>query len=259
MVTKEDVSRLLKELDIKPDDVVTIHSSLRAIGEIENGADGLIDFFCEYLGDGLFIVPTHTWANVTKENPFFDVKKTEPCIGTLPKIAAFRKDGVRSLHPTHSMAVFGKEAKEYVRGEEKSTTPAPCGGALSRLCENNGKILLVGVGQERNTFIHAVDEMVGVPNRLSNEPFDVIIRDHDGKEHKVSGFRGHMRDFSIYFPNYKTAFEFNHVVKYSKLGNAQVCCCDARGVADVLKKIWQRTDHDLCERLEIIPEKYYNV
>ena len=64
MITKQDILNFLEGAGIKPDDIVTIHCSLRAIGTIENGADGLIDAFCEYLHDGLFIVPTHTWDKV---------------------------------------------------------------------------------------------------------------------------------------------------------------------------------------------------
>ena len=61
LLTKQDIFTFLKDAGIKHDDKVTIHSSLRAIGRIENGADGLIDAFCEFLNEGLFIVPTHTW------------------------------------------------------------------------------------------------------------------------------------------------------------------------------------------------------
>lgn len=257
MVTKCDIVNLLKEFNIKSDDVVTMHCSLKAIGEIENGADGLIDAIKDYLCDGIFFVPTHTWANVTKENPFYDVSTTEPCIGVLPKIAAKRKDSVRSLHPTHSVAAFGKDAREFVAGEEKSTSPAPVGSPLSRLYENNGKILLIGVGQERNTYIHAVDEMLDIPKRLSDTPFGVTIKDENGRLYKLSGFRPHSRDWSCCFPNFDEAFRHHGVVSFSKLGGANVCCCDAKKLTDVLKKIWSRADHDVCEKIEIIPKEYY--
>ncbi len=130
MVSKKDIFHLLEECNIEKDDIVTIHCSLRAIGELENGAEGLIDAFCEYLEDGLFIVPTHTWANVTKEHPFYDVKTTKPCIGALAEVAAFRPNGVRSLHPTHSVTAFGKNAADFVKGEENSASPAPVDGCL---------------------------------------------------------------------------------------------------------------------------------
>ena len=144
MLTRNDVFTLLESFGIRRNDVVTMHSSLREIGPIEGGADGLIDALKDYLCDGLLLIPTHTWANVNAANPHFDVRSTVPCIGTMAKVAAFRKDGIRSLHPTHSMAAFGKNAREYIQGEEKSRTPAPVGGALSRLYELNGKVLQIG-------------------------------------------------------------------------------------------------------------------
>ncbi len=262
MVTQKDIIRFLESSKIKHDDIVTIHCSLRSIGEIENGADGLIDAFCEYLSDGMFIVPTHTWDNVSKENPFYDVRTTMPCIGVLSQVAAFRSNGVRSLHPTHSVTVFGKNAEEYVKGEEKSATPAPVGGCLSRLYERNGKILLIGVGHERNTYLHSVDERLNIPDRLSPEAFEITIRDYDGNLHKSPPFHTHFTSasdtcVSEYYPNYKEAFEYTGAVTYSQLGNALVYCCDARKMTDTVKKIWSRADRDLCISKNLITSKYY--
>ena len=251
MVTKEDIFHLLRECNIKKDDIVTIHCSLRAIGAVEGGADGMIDAFCAYLTEGLFIVPTHTWANVNKEHPFYDVRTTEPCVGVLAKVAAFRKDGVRSLHPTHSVAVFGKKAAEFVKGEENSATPAPVEGCLNRLYEENGKILLVGVGHERNTYLHAVDERLDIPDRLADEGFQITIRDYEGNEMTSPPFHTHYTKaidvcVSDYYPNYKEVFEHAGAVTYHRLGDALVYCCDARKMTDVLKEIWDKTDRDLC-------------
>lgn len=262
MVTKQDVFNFLEEAGIKRDDKVTIHCSLRSIGAIENGADGLVDAFVEYLSEGLFIVPTHTWDNVNRKNPYFDVKTTVPCIGTLAKVAAFRKDGVRSLHPTHSVAVFGKNAAEYVKGEEKSVTPTPVGGALSRLYEENGKILLVGVGHERNTYLHAVDERYDIPDRLNPDTFEITIEDYDGNLHKSPPYHTHHSEnckvcVSEYYPNYKKAFEHTKAVTYHKLGNATVYCCDAVKMTDTVRILWQKTDHDLCIEECPVPASYY--
>lgn len=261
MVTEKDIFKLLTKCNVKNTDKLTMHCSLRAIGEIEGGADGLIDAMKSYLSEGLFLVPTHTWANVTPENPIFDVKTSVPCIGTLPKIAAFRSDGIRSLHPTHSLTVFGKGAAEYVEGEEKSATPAPIGGALSRLYEENGKILLIGVGQERNTYLHAVDERLNIPNRLSPEGFVIKIIDADGKEMFSPPFHCHKAvgssDISMQYPNYERAFEYHGAITYHRLGNATVRCCDARKMTDVVRLLWKNADHDLCINIEEIPKKYY--
>lgn len=264
MVTREELFEMLHGFGIKHDDKVTMHISLKAVGEIEGGAEGLIDGFCKYLHDGLFIVPTHTWSNVNKDNPIYDVKKTVPCIGTLPTIAAFHPKAKRSLHPTHSLAVFGKDAEEYIKGEECSSTPAPLGGALNRLYEENGKILLVGVGHECNTYLHAVDERINIPNRINPETFVATIIDENGRELQSPQFHTHYTEgleggCSDYYPNYKKAFEVLGGVAYGRLGNALVYCCDARKITDIAERIWKNTDHDLCVGVEEIPDEYYLV
>lgn len=262
MITKHDIFTFLEGAGIKPDDVVTIHCSLRAIGKIEHGADDLIDAFCEYLQDGLFIVPTHTWDKVGRSSPYYDVRSTVPDIGTLAEVAAFRKDGVRSLHPTHSVAAFGKGAAEFVRGEEKCASPAPVGSCISRLYEANGKVLLVGVGHERNTYLHSVDERLGIPDRLNPTPFEITIVDYDGRILKSPPFHTHFtaasdRCVSEYYPNYKEAFEYTGAVTYSRLGNALVYVCDCKKMTDTCKRIWENADHDLCISAEPIPEELY--
>lgn len=262
MITKNDIFEFLKNSGIKHDDKVTVHCSLRSIGKIENGADGVIDAFCGYLSDGLFIVPTHTWDNVGRDNPFYDVRTTVPCIGTLPKIAAFRPDVVRSLHPTHSVAVFGNNAAEFVKGEENSASPAPVGGCLSRLYEENGKVLLIGVGHDKNTYLHAVDERLNIPDRLNPNAFTITIKDYNGKLLASPPFHTHYTAacktcVSENYPNYKEAFEYTGAVTYSQLGNALVYCCDARRMTDTVRMIWDKADKDLCITREPIPERYY--
>ena len=88
MLTQKDIHEFLKNAGIRPTDTTLIHTSMRSLGKVEGGCDGLIDAFVSYLTDGLFIVPTHTWANVGEENPVFDVNLTRPCIGALPTVAA---------------------------------------------------------------------------------------------------------------------------------------------------------------------------
>lgn len=262
MITKHEISDFLRDAGIKHDDTVTVHCSLRSIGKIENGADGLIDAFREYLHDGLFIVPTHTWDKVCRESPYYDVRSTVPDIGTLAEVAAFRKDGVRSLHPTHSVAAFGKNAAEFVRGEEKCASPAPVGSCISRLYEANGKVLLIGVGHERNTYLHSVDERLQIPDRLKQSAFEITIVDRDGKILKSPPFHTHFTAasdtcVSEYYPNYKEAFEYTGAVTYSKLGNALVYVCDCRKMTDTCRKIWEKADRDLCISAAPVPRELY--
>ena len=265
MITKQDIFRLLEAGGIAHDDVVTIHASLRAPGPIEGGADGLIDALREYLHDGLLLIPTHTWAVVNADNPVFDVRSTVPNIGTLARVAAFRPDAVRTLHPTHSLAVFGpnrQAVQAFIQGEERAATPAPMGGCLSRLYELGGKVLLLGVGHERNTYLHAVDERMDLPNRLAPQGFPVTIVDWEGREHHTHDFHPHFVEgvpigCSEYYPNYKRALEACSAVTYGQLGNATVYICDCRKMTDCVMQLWQHAESDLCTGKMEIPESWY--
>lgn len=170
MYTKDELKRQIQEMGILPTDTVLIHTSMRAVGEVENGADGVIDAFVEYLSDGLFLVPTHTWDRVYDEQPVYDVRSTVPCVGALPKAAAFRSDGVRSLHPTHSMWACGKGADEYVKNEGNALSPCPPGSAWDRLAEVGAKILLIGVGNDKNTFIPPSKRLLTFPTDSRKSP-----------------------------------------------------------------------------------------
>ena len=260
MFTKDELKLQIKEMGVLPGDTVIIHTSMRKIGEVEGGADTVIDAFKEYLSEGLFLVPTHTWDLVCPKMPIYDVNKTVPVIGALPRAAAFRKDGIRSLHPTHSVWATGRGAEEFIAGEEKAESPSPPKFLWDRLADVKAKILLLGVGNDKNTFIHSVDEVLDIPDRLNDETFEVIILDADGKEYRHP-YRGHhcskSDDVSQNFVNFEKAFVEMGVQTYGKFGNAEVRIVDAAKAKELLIKIYSRADRDLCiEKMEI-PEEWY--
>ncbi|MBE6607416.1 MAG: AAC(3) family N-acetyltransferase [Ruminococcaceae bacterium] len=246
---------LLEQIEksgIAPSDTVMIHSSLHALGEVDGRADGLIAAFREYLSDGLLLIPTHTWANVHKDSPVFDVRTTLPCIGTLPTVAAFHKDAARSLHPTHSLAAFGKRAEEYIANESDSHTPTPPKGCWGRLYDEKAKILLIGVGHNRNTYIHSIDERVDIPNRLTAQeiPFVVVdkngvSRSHPSRSHYTPG----TPDVSANFVKFTELLADAGATHISKIGLADTIVCDAAKLAEVLMPIFEeskRKNIDLC-------------
>ena len=113
MITK---AALLEDLDragIDPHGMLLCHFSMKKIGPVENGADTVLDALMEYMKNGLLIVPCHTWSNVNDENPVFDVRETKPCVGLLPDLFRRRKGVVRTLHPTHSLCVYGPRAQAF--------------------------------------------------------------------------------------------------------------------------------------------------
>lgn len=260
MFTKNELKAQLKQMGIVSTDTVVIHTSMKAIGQVEDGPDGVIDAFCEYLKDGLLLIPTHTWDQVVESNPYYDVRSTVPDIGLIPRLAAFRPDGIRSLHPTHSLWARGKRAEEYVSGEENATSPTTPGFCWDKLAEWNAKIMLIGVGHDKNTFIHAIDERVKLPDRMSDRSYPTYITDHSGRqmERKLyPQYCSKTEDISWFYPNFDEPLTRTGAQTFGQFGEAKVRVVDAVCCREVISRIYARSKEDIFAEHRMIPEELY--
>ncbi len=227
-------------MGLSGNETILIHSSMKSIGNVEGGANTVLDVLMDFFKHGLLLLPTHSWKNINEFNPVFDHNKTESCVGILTNLFMKRKGVIRSFHPTHSMAGYGKNVEEYLKGEEFCNTPCTPGGCYDRLRQNNGKILLVGVGHERNTFIHSVEEVLNIPNRLSDKPMKLYVVMPDGKK-KVVYMRKHYNPnqphISEDFVKLTQAFLDCGAAKNVKFGSADCILCDAQKIFDVVRHI----------------------
>jgi len=167
MYTKGTLLNDLRDMNIDPKGTLLVHSSMKAIGQVEGGADTVIDALMEYMKDGLLVFPTHTWAQMSREYTVFDVKSEPSCVGLLTNIFRSRPGVKRSLHPTHSVAAYGKDAEDFVAGEENSKTPCARSGCWGKLLDRHAQILFLGCPLSKNTFLHGVEEWNDIPNRLN--------------------------------------------------------------------------------------------
>lgn len=227
----------LQDMGAPRDGVVIVHSSLKKIGY---EANALLDGLITYFDQGILCIPTHTWDFA---DPMLDLLNPRSCIGTLPTIAAKDPRGTCSMHPTHSMAVFGhrERVQAFVAGETSVQTMTGPDGCYGNLYRMGGKILLAGVGLESNTYMHCVEEMLNVPNRISSKADTVHIRHLDGHLERKTIYPFYaegIEDVSWYFPNYEPAFRKHGVIKDGSLGNAHAMLCDAVGIKEVMEKIF---------------------
>ncbi len=264
MYSKADLVRHIRALGIRSTDTVMVHTSLKSLGVIDpedkTTAEIYLDALKEVLCDGLLLIPAHTWATIQEDGQEFDVRTSAPCIGAVPGVAvrlaaesydAGNRSILRSLHPTHSVVAFGARAEEYIRGDVFAETPAPEKGSFGKLYEEDAKILLVGVNQGRNTFFHAVDEYLDIPNRLCPAPVSLTVRDYDGNVTPRLLTR-HSHSMSDYFMNYEAYLEQSGAVTFGRIGDALVRVCDARKCTHAIAALWKNADHDLCAKDEIL-------
>ncbi len=241
IVTKKDIITELEKFNIPYGSPVIVHTSLKSIGEIEDGAEGLLSAMVEYVTSrrGLLCVPTHTWDTLR-----LDLRKAESCIGILPKIAAARKDGVRSLHPTHSITVFGnrERAKKFVEKERFSDSPVNPEGCYGNFYREDGYVLLLGVDHTKNTFLHCVEEIMKVPGRLTDERIKAEIVYKDGLREKRLLYwfdESEIPDVSLNFGKFEEAFEYHGCIQRGKLGNAKTQLCNAAKMKNVMQLIYK--------------------
>lgn len=252
MYTKQELLCQLEKLDAPQDSIVLIHSSLKAIGATEGRGEGLLETLIEYFtaDGGLLCIPTHTWANIDAPGKItLDLCEPQTCIGTLPNIAARHPRAIRTLHPTHSMAVFGNEAKAraFAEGEAQWDTPAPPLGCYGKIFAAGGHVMLAGVGHNRNTYLHCVEEMLEVPNRLAKDAKTATVRHTDGRLEKRP-MHPHLAvgigDVSLRYPKLEDAFRYYDCIRDGKLGNADVQFCNARGMRAVFEQIYIKNNRE---------------
>ena len=185
-------------LGVSKGDSLLVHSSLSSLGKFEDQAKIVTEALLSVLGkEGTLLMPTLSYETVGDSNPYFDLNKTPSCVGGLTEYFRLRDDTIRSIHPTHSVAGIGKNAKYFLLSHHFDSTPAGRNSPFAKLKEVNGKILFLGCGLKPNTSMHGVEELVEPQYLFKSETEYTILA--DGKEIKKKfknhNFRGYTQRY----------------------------------------------------------------
>lgn len=160
-ITKDILKEEFSKLGIKPGMNIIVHSSLKSFGKVDGGADSVIDALCELLTEeGTLVMPSFNHGEPYRNGEICDISETPTSNGIIPETFRKRPDVIRSINPTHSFAVWGKNKERYTKDHQQSG----CFGVdspLYRLMEDGGYCLLLGVGYDSNTFHHCVETCEG--------------------------------------------------------------------------------------------------
>ncbi len=212
-LTKNDIVKGLKELGLPEGCVVMVHSALSAFGEVEGGAETVIEALLEAIGpQGTLLMPAMAF-----DSPF-RVESSPSDVGLITEVFRNYPGVTRSLHPTHSIAGMGPLVEELIAGhidQPSALGPESPWGRLAR--RNDAYILFLGCDQDRNTLLHCAEEALDAPylNIISRKYIDA-----DGNlQTKILGkYPGPHRDFI----GLDALFENAGIMKIAKIGNA-VC------------------------------------
>ena len=158
-IDKNILIRDLKALGLGEGDWVAVHSSMKSIGWVQGGPLEVIEALIQTVAaDGAVMMPLF----VIPDKQPIDLAVEPTYLGLLPE--TFRKypGVVRSLHPTHSVGIYGPGAQEVAESHRNSTYIGR-GSPYHQLALNGGWVLHLGTDFNSGSIIHLAEVLAGVP------------------------------------------------------------------------------------------------
>ena len=238
--TYASLTRDLEQSGLQRHDTLLVHSSMKAIGQVEGRADTVLDVLSDYLRDhGLLVFPTLTWSHVNADQPVFSVRDTPSVVGILPELFRRRPGVRRSLHPTHSVAALGREAEAFIAGHEQFDSPAAVGSPWHRLLQRRAKIMFIGAGIGHNTFLHGVEEWGHAADVLGDTHQPLVVLDESGRRLPVPS-RRHIGGHSRYYARLEPHFAAIGALTRTRFGDAATTLLEAAPCAGFVLDLLSR-------------------
>ena len=240
MHTKNSLIKDIEQTGIRNTGTLLIHSSMKAIGEVEGGGDTVLDAFIEYMKEGLLLFPTHSWSSENLRDGIYDPKTEPSCVGILPNLFMKRADAIRSMHPTHSVTAMGSMAQAYVQRDSDVMrnsnvhTPCPRNGCFAGLYDEEAQLLFLGATLKTNTFIHSIEEWMNIPDRINPQSRKIKLLFEDGDVRKID-LHGHYSTRGNVSKNYdKLLIPMLHmgIAKEVKIGDAVSYVVEVKPMTD---------------------------
>jgi aminoglycoside 3-N-acetyltransferase len=171
---RSELLAALKLAGVQSGDSVIVHSAIKAFEAFEGNATDIIAVFREAVGaEGTLMMPTLSMSgsaiDFAKSGRIFDPRTTPSHVGLLSEVFRRLPGVVRSVHPTHSVAVSGPDTAWWIADHHLAETPCGRGSPFHRLLERDGKIVLAGTEVPALTFFHCAEELL--ENRMPFSPF----------------------------------------------------------------------------------------
>lgn len=160
----------LRDLGIQEGDLIFLHSDLMALGIPHNtwSRQEILTFYWDafqrVLGrTGTLATPAYFYEYARLGEPF-DTERSSvsKSLGAFSAYACAMPGRIRSCNPLQSIVSIGYKAKEISGGD--SLSGYGVNSPWHRLRQQGGKIVFLGVDMEKMTYVHYIEQLVGVPH-----------------------------------------------------------------------------------------------
>src|SRR4051794_21215953 len=101
-----------RRVGLRAGQVVLVHSALRTFGEVEGGAETVVDALLDVVGPrGTLVVPTFTFAHEAESDPVVDRAADPSEMGAITEAARRRPEARRTTAFRHSFAAIGRRSE----------------------------------------------------------------------------------------------------------------------------------------------------
>lgn len=247
----------LRKIGVREGDCLIVHSSFRSLGLSHASPADIIQTLYEAVGpEGTLMMPTFTYcyAGIRNMRPYNAATTPSFNMGILPEALRAYPCALRSGSPTYSVAAIGKHAELLTQGKENSGGLGP-GSSFEDAYRLGAKILLLGVGNNRNSMIHYAEFASGLP------VYDIPYREFWGRTALLEKNGGivevPLTDFPGCSANFGAADEYlveENLLTLGKVRDAVCLTMNAREVVDAIAaKMRKQPDWLFCDSIVCEP------
>lgn len=239
----------LKALGLGRGDIVFTHSSLSSLGWVAGGCHTVVDAMKETVSEeGTLLFPAFTFDVSVKPPYFFSYRDSRCCVGVIPEFFRTLPDTVRSVHPSHSVSAWGKEAVFMTKSHILDRTPCGEHSPLRLLPQMDGKILMLGCGWSPNTTMHGVEELAGAPYCLTPYQVEYNIQLENGELVTARHRQHHFgRQWIQRYDRLEQVLP-EEFVQRGKVLEADAILVDAKGVWETAFQVMQKNPYFFVDR-----------
>jgi aminoglycoside N3'-acetyltransferase len=179
--TPADLVADMRRLGVRPGDALMVHASLRKIGTVEHGPEGVIEALDTAVGEEGTLMMTlgaivpHEWVNGRPEaereallagEPPYDplAAPSLPEVGRLAEAFRLRPGTIVNDNPSGRFGARGRHAEALMRNapwHDYYGHDSP----LERFVRLGGRVLRLGANPDTTTVLHYAEYLAEVPNK----------------------------------------------------------------------------------------------
>ncbi len=248
----------LRTIGVGAGDLLIVHSSFRSLGLTGRTPADVIRTLLESLGsEGTLMMPTFTYcySGIWGVKPFNPETTPSVFMGVLPETLRSCSGARRSASPTYSVAAFGRHAELLTKGKENAGGLGP-GSSFEDAYRLGARILLLGVGNNRNSMIHYAEYASGLP--VCDIPYRAFWGSSALVERGGEAVEVPLKpDFPGCSANFGAADEFlveHNLRTRGSICAASACLLDAQPMVDAIAEQLRKTpDWLFCESISCEP------